>query len=118
MPVRPFKAAVAGACASLLLFGQPVSAAGIGSSGLLPQGMETPSTVVDVTKSKLGAADEVPAEQQTEKLQAELTQEEMEQWKKVKEQLKQLECLTVLLIVILFIGYWALIYRVKLIFRV
>ena len=59
MPVRPFKAAVAGACASLLLFGQPVSAAGIGSSGLLPQGMETPSTVVDVTKSKLGAADEV-----------------------------------------------------------
>ena len=96
----------------------------------------------------------MPAEQQTEKLQAELTQEEMEQWKKVKEQLKQLECLTVLvsiqlpllqshsaaysffalpslelfclaffflctqLIVILFIGYWALIYRVKLIFRV
>ena len=59
MPIQPFKSAVAGVCLCLLLFGQPISAAGIGSSGLLPQGMETPSIVVDKAKSKLGAADEV-----------------------------------------------------------
>ncbi|PNW72130.1 hypothetical protein CHLRE_16g681350v5 [Chlamydomonas reinhardtii] len=58
MPIQPFKSAVAGVCLCLLLFGQPISAAGIGSSGLLPQGMETPSIVVDKAKSKLGAADE------------------------------------------------------------